>query len=373
MKRRAFIQTGLALGVAGVSGSASATAVAPSRRSTVDGVIRLNSNENPLGLAPAARQAVIDGLTEANRYPGAKRAELTEALAAKHGVTPENIVLGAGSTEILQMMVQATATRRTTLVLPDPTFEHVSRYSLPETYRSEVVPLDDGFAHDLHRMRELAQRSWDPVLVYICNPNNPTGTLTSCADIDAWIESSPDNVRFMVDEAYFEYAEDQGYWTSIKWIKDRPNVVVVRTFSKIFAMAGMRLGYGIAHPTTAALLRQFMSSSNVNELALRAGLASLADSGLVARSQAANRRAKDILYQCLQELDIEYIPTHANFVLHRIQGDLRTYIGRMRENNVRVGRPFPPMLTYNRVSLGLPEEMDRFTDTLRIFRSKNWV
>lgn len=374
MKRRAFFQTGLALGAMGMTGVRARAQAAPLlvRRSS-NGLLRLDSNENPLGLAPVARQAVIEGLSEANRYPGAKRGELTEALARKHGVTPESIVLGAGSTEVLQMMVQATASRRTLLVAADPTFEHVGRYSLPENYRRELVPLTADLAHDLDRMRGFAESSWDPVLVYVCNPNNPTGTITSCDEVDDWIGSAPENVRFIIDEAYFEYAEDPGYRDSIKWVADHPNVVVVRTFSKIYGMAGMRVGYGIAHPHTAAHLSRFMSGSNVNELALRAALASLGDPDLVQRSLSANRRAKQILYDCLTELGIEYIPTHANFVMHRIKGDLRDYIRRMRELDIRVGRPFPPMLEYNRLSLGLPEEMERFAEVLRSFRDKDWV
>ncbi len=373
MERRAFLQTGMAAGLVGATRLAPAVGPLSAPSVSVDGPLRLSSNENPLGLAPAARRAVIDGIPEANRYPGAKRRELIAALASKHGVTPECIVLGCGSTEVLQVIVQASTTRRATLIAADPTFEDVFDYGVPETYRVEKVPLKADLAHDIERMRDLAARSWDPVLVYICNPNNPTGTLTPCSEVDAWIGDAPDNVRFMIDEAYFEYVDDAGYWSAVKWIERQPNVVVARTFSKIYGMAGMRLGYGIAHPDTAAHLTRFMCQVNANELALRAGLASLNDSELVARGVAMNTRAKHIMYQCLEELDLEYVPTSTNFVMHRINGDLQTYRQRMRENDAWVGRPFPPMLTYNRLSFGLPEEMERFTEILREFRNKGWV
>jgi histidinol-phosphate aminotransferase len=150
-------------------------------------------------------------------------------------------------------------------------------------------------------------------------------------------------------------------------------VVVVRTFSKIYGMAGMRLGYGVAHPDTVRHLEQFAADTNTNELALRAGLASLHDSGLVTRGVQSNARAAAILGECLDELGLEALPSHTNFVMHRINGDLRAYINRMAEHNIQVGRPFPPMLSYNRVSLGLPEEMERFAETLREFRSNGWV
>ena len=375
MERRTFMRSGIALGVAGFTGMAPShrhAATVPRPR-IADGPIRLSSNENSLGLCQAARQAVIDAIADSNRYPSAWRRPVIEALAAKHGVSRDCIILGNGSTELIQMMVQATASRRTKLIFADPTFEDVSEYSLPETYIREPVPLDRRMAHDIGRMRELAQRSWDPVLVYICNPNNPTGTLTPCSEIDEWIGSAPENVRFLIDEAYFEYVDDPAYSSSVKWIMDRPNVLMIRTFSKIYGMAGMRLGYGVAHPDTARHVGQFSAATNTNVPALRAALASLNDTGSVARSLDANARGAAILRECLDELGLESLPSHTNFVMHRITGDLRTYIDRMREHDILVGRPFPPMLTYNRLSIGLPEEMERFAETLRTFRRNGWV
>jgi histidinol-phosphate aminotransferase len=375
MERRAFMHSGLALGVAGVAGIAPSPLNyhSRSRSGVADGPIKLSSNENALGLCPDARQAVIDGIEHANRYPRASRRAVVDALATKHGVSSDCILLGNGSTEVLQMMVQATASRRTKLIAAEPTFEAVTGYSLPETYVRESVPLDNRLAHDIGKMRELAERSWDPVLVYVCNPNNPTGTLTPCSEVDEWIESAPENVRFLVDEAYFEYVNDSEYSSSIKWILDRPNVVVARTFSKIYGMAGIRLGYGVAHPDTVEHLAQFAADTNTNELALRAGLASLNDQGLVARSVDVNRRGAEIVREVLGELELEVFPSHTNFVMHRIGGELQTYIGRMREHGILVGRPFPPMLTYSRLSIGLPEEMARFAETLREFRQNGWV
>lgn len=383
MERRTFLRAGLALaaGAAGAGAGAGAAGLggisvlpeleAKPRRS--GGALRLNSNENPLGLAPAARRAVIDGIPEANRYPGSMREQLIEALAAKHGVSNESIVLGNGSTEVLQMTVQGMAAPGGRLILAEPTFEDVPWYAEPFTYRLEAVPLDSRYAHDLQRMRDRVPERSERTLVYICNPNNPTGTLTSSAEVDAWVESAPDNVYFIVDEAYYEYVDDPGYWSSVKWIETRPNVIVVRSFSKIYGMAGMRLGYGIAHPDTAARLREFIGKNNANHLALVAALASLSDLELVDRSLESNARALQITHECLAELDLEYLPTQTSFLMHRINGDLDTYRERMRERDVLVGRPFPPMLSYNRLSLGTPDEMERWADVLRSFRAKGWV
>ena len=191
--------------------------------------------------------------------------------------------------------------------------------------------------------------------------------------MDRWIGSAPESVTFAVDEAYFEYASDRSYWSAQKWIETHPNVIIVRTFSKIYAMAGMRLGYGIAHPAAAERLERFSAGNNANQLALAAGLASLGDDAFAQKSLAVNREGLQALHRCLKELDLEYLPSQTNFVMHRIQGDLATYNGRMRERGIMVGRPFPPMLTYSRVSIGLPEEMQAFTDALRSFRREGWV
>jgi histidinol-phosphate aminotransferase len=369
-----FLRAGLAIGAAGVAGSYGLLPeIARAIPSDSDGVLRLNSNENPLGVAPAGRRAIIEAIEEANRYPRERRLKLIDELARLNGVKSDNIVLGNGSTEVLQMAVQAYATPDAKLVLADPTYEDVPWYAQPFTFQLERVPLDGNYAHDLNRMRKRAESGQQRALVYLCNPNNPTGTLTPSAEIDAWIESARDDTYFLVDEAYYEYCEDPAYWSCSRWIDDRPNVIASRSFSKIYGMAGMRLGYAIAHPDTADRLREFIGRNNANQLALAAAIASLADAELIERSRAANRQGKRILQDCLAELDLEYLPSHTNFVMHRIRGDLEVYQERMAEAGARVGRKFPPMLEYNRLSIGLPEEMERFTEILRGFREKGWV
>ena len=378
MDRRGFVTTGLAAGLAGFAGTGGAVTAGLERsglfrvgKTLADGTVRLSSNENPLGLSPAARQAVIDNLVNANRYPGDWSRPLVEALAEHVGVGTDNLIMGAGSTEVLQMAVQAYQSPRAPMVIAEPTFEDVPRYQRPFAYNLISVPLTKGLEHDLDRMREAAGSG--PSVVYFCNPNNPTGTLTRSSDIDAWIADAPESTLFLLDEAYFEYADDPAYWSGLKWIDTKPNVIVVRTFSKIFGMAGMRLGYGMAHPDTAQRLRSFICANNTNVPACAAGLASLEDEGLMARSVKVNDEAKKIATSTLDDLGLEYIPTQTNFIMHRINGDLQAYIGRMREAGVRVGRPFPPMTDWNRVSFGLPEEMDRWAEALRGLRAMGHI
>jgi len=373
MDRRGFVTSGMAASLAGLTGLGGTAGLMDRSglwrvgKTLADGTVRLSSNENPLGISPAARQAVIDNLVNANRYPGDWSRPVVEALAKKLGVGTDNLIMGAGSTEVLQMAVQAYQSPRAPMVIAEPTFEDVPRYQRPFAYDLKAIPLTAGLEHDLGRMREAAGTG--PSVVYLCNPNNPTGTLTRSADIDAWIADAPETTLFLLDEAYFEYANDPQYWTGLKWADSKPNVIVVRTFSKIFGMAGMRLGYGVAHPETAQRLRSFICANNMNVPACAAGLASLDDAGLMARSVKVNDEAKAIATSTLNDLDLEYIPTQTNFIMHRINGDLQAYIGRMREAGVRVGRPFPPMTDWNRVSFGLPEEMERWAGALRGLRA----
>lgn len=376
MKRRSFLRSGvLALGAPALLGREDFMASPLSVLGRQTGTsIRLSSNENALGISPASREAILQGLGESHRYPGASRRALTSALAEKHGIPTEGIVLGNGSTEILQMGVQACMDPQLRLVTPTPTYEDVFEYTEPHPWIDvRAIPLLDDQSHDLTAMEAATRESKHPVLVYICNPNNPTGSLTNVHDVVAWIEGAPENIHFLVDEAYFEYVDSHEYFSLDKLAWENPKVVVARTFSKVYGMAGLRLGYAVAHPETARWLKTFASGPNTNHLALVAGVAGLQDPDWVDFSVSENLKGRLIAYSVLEELELEYIPSHTNFVMHRIPGDLREYIGRMAESGIRVGRPFPPMLGHNRVSFGLSEEMERFAETLRDFRKKGWV
>ena len=376
MRRRSFLRSGfLALGApAIISAGTPGRTFLPTGKTQADGSIRLSSNENALGMPPVSREAIINGMGEANRYPSFSRRALTEAVAEKHGIPAEGIVLGNGSTEILQMGVQAFMDPKLRLVSPTPTFEDVFEYSNPHPWVDvRAIPLLPDYSHDLSGMEEAARGSTDPVLAYICNPNNPTGSLTSVRDVESWIGRAGENVFFLVDEAYFEFVDSDEYHSLDKVAWENPNVVVARTFSKVYGMAGMRLGYAVAHPETAHRLGAFAAGPNTNHLALVAGLAALQDPEWVGESVGTNLESRRMAYEVLDELGLEYIPSHTNFVMHRISGDLRQYISRMADAGIRVGRPFPPMLDYNRCSFGLPSEMGRFAETLRDFRRKGWV
>ncbi len=373
MDRRGFVTSGMAAGLAGFAGGGGALGGLLDRapgKTDVNGNIRLSSNENPLGVSPAAREAIIEAIVESNRY-GGRRQEVLEALARYLDVKTENLTLGFGSTEILQICTQAFQGPNTPLIAAAPTFEDVMDYQDTMPFEVHTVPLTADLQHDVQHMRELSMKR--PSVVYFCNPNNPTGTVTASADIDAWIAEAPETTMFLMDEAYLEYVTDDRYWDSLKWIEQKPNVVVIRTFSKIFGMAGLRLGYAVTHPTTAGRLQEHAVQNSPNVLAGAAAVASLTDEGIVQRSVAVNEESKAIVHQTLDELGLEYLPTNTNFIMHRINGDLATYRSRMAERGLLVGRDFPPMLDHNRLSFGLPEEMDQWASAIKDFRTKGWI
>ncbi len=380
MDRRGFLRTGALASAATATGVPAAAqtnrlaAVLSFRPHLApDGALRLSSNENALGLCEAAREAVLDAVTVAHRYPRGWEEDLAPAIAAKMGVQAENVFTGSGSSEIIQSAIQALASPNMPLILATPTWEDPVDYAQNHPYQILQVPLDSGYAHDLERMRDETLRARRPAVVYICNPNNPTATVTPSSEVDSWIEEAPESVFFIIDEAYYEFVSDPGYWSAVEWIDERPNVLVSRTFSKIYGMAGLRLGYGLAHPDTVERIRAFVAQNSRNLMGIQAGLASLTDDAHVERTLAENKRSRAITQEALDELGLRSLPSQANFLMHRISGDLETYIERFRMEGISVGRPFPPMLDHNRVSFGLPEDMERWAETLRGFRSRGWV
>ncbi|HUF49324.1 MAG TPA: histidinol-phosphate transaminase [Longimicrobiales bacterium] len=335
--------------------------------------IRLAQNENPLGMPEGARRAVIDALKDGNRYPRLGPDVIT-AIANRNGIAVDNVTLGNGSTEILRCGVElVTARGRAKVVTPHPTYEDMQRYSAPYDAELVRVPLLASGEHDLAAMRAATEGARENVLVFICNPNNPTGGVTDSNRVAEWIAAAPETHTFLIDEAYFEFVDDPRYRTLVPLALSRPNVLVSRTFSKIYGMAGLRLGYAVAHADMIRRIRPFMAGTNINHLAHIAALAAIDDDDYVRRSVAENARARAVVTRTLDQLGLEWLPSQTNFVMHRINGDLTEYIARMREAQIWVGRAFPPLTTYNRVSLGTAEEMEVWAQTLRSFRSRGWV
>jgi histidinol-phosphate aminotransferase len=325
--------------------------------------VLLNSNENPYGPAASALDAMTKSESVAARYPDAAEESLTATIARLHGVTPERIVLGCGSGEVLQMADMAFLGPGKKVVVAEPTFEAVLGYAKVTKAEPVKVPLTADFRHDLPRMAAACDAGTG--LVYVCNPNNPTGTIVTRDEFTLFLERVPRTVAILVDEAYHHFVDDPRYASALDWIDKAPNVVVVRTFSKVYGMAGMRLGYAVASKESAEALRAHAAWSNANAAVLAAALASLAETDHVPRQRSINRETRDWLCRELERDGRRYIPSHANFVMIDAGGDVAPLIESFRQRRIFVGRKFPSLPNWLRVSMGTKPEMQAFVDALR--------
>lgn len=354
--------------------SARTTAQLPSRQGAAP--LWLNYNENSLGMSPQAVVAAQRATRESgNRYPDVAVENLRASLADLHGVPTEQVILGNGSTEVIQAIVTVAEGRGAKLVEPSPTFGDARRYSEAEGLEVLQVPVGSGFETDIAALRKVAEATPGTLLINICNPNNPTGTIVDQEALTEWISKAPDNHMFLIDEAYFDYAQSNAaYSSALPLIKSgKENLILTRTFSKIYGMAGMRIGYGVAAPATAKEVRKFAAGYNLSAAGTASALASLVDKNFYEHSLRSNQLAKTTLLNTLDELGLEHIESNTNFVLHRIESKLADYTAHMAENGIHIGRRMTKEDGWNRVSIGTPQEMQAFADTLTEFRLKGWV
>ncbi len=274
-------------------------------------IIKLASNENPLGASPLALQAIGKAAKEAYLYPDDNCFYFRKKLAAKLGLDPENIFVGNGSVEILPLA---------TLAYLDPGLSAVCSQSAFIWFKIAVriaagelieVPMKNN-THDLKGMLKAIKKNTR--LVYIANPNNPTGTIVTKEEVEEFFRKVPDHVLVIMDEAYYEYIDDPRYPDSFKTFKERKNILILRTFSKIYGLAGVRLGYGIAHKEILRDLAKLRISFNVNRLSQIAGTAALDDDQHVRRGKDVNDAGKESLYEAYRKLGLFYLPTYANFI-----------------------------------------------------------
>jgi histidinol-phosphate aminotransferase len=340
-----------------------AAAATPATRSAPAGPIRLSANENPYGPPPAARQAIARAAEIGHRYPDDLADRVRDAIARKHAVARESVLLGCGSSQILQMADAAFLGPGRKVVAAEPTFEAVLAYAAVLHAEAVKIPETSSFRHDLDRMATACDDSTG--LVYVCNPNNPTGTVVSGKDLAGFLARVPKNVTVLVDEAYHDFVEDPGYRTALELVPDFGNVVVARTLSKIYGLAGMRLGYAVASPEKIRKLGDFASWDNVNAAVLSAALACLEDPELVPQRRRAMNGTRRWLCAELEREGRRYIPSEANFVMIDVGGDVAPAIAAFRSRGIHVGRRFPSMATWLRISVGTPEEMRAFATALR--------
>ena len=325
-------------------------------RSAAD-LILLNSNENPYGPASDAIDAVMRMFGVSSRYPDAPEEELRAAIAANHKVAAESVLIGCGSTEILAIATDAFTSATRGLLSVAPSFETPRDVAVRKGIPMEALAVDGSFRIDLQAMYERCRGAG---MLFICNPNNPTGTLHGIGDLVHFIGQvnarSPESY-VLVDEAYFEYVADPTYGTAIPEAVRNPRVVVSRTFSKVFGLAGLRAGYAIAHPDTIRMLEPYRIPSGVNVFAAAAAIASLELPEHLVRQQTLNAQARAYAVSAMQQLGFAVVPSHTNFFLTDIKRDPRAFQSAMRARGVAVGRLFPPLATHARISIGTMDEM----------------
>lgn len=363
----AGLLTAPSLGAAalGARGREGAAWIEASAFGTQAGRLRLDSNENPNGPSRRALAALQAMVAEANRYPDAHEEALAQAIARAHGVARANVVIGNGSSETLRQCVQRFTSPQAGLVTASPSFELPADVCEMLGHPVARVPVDARLALDLDAM---AARSVGAGLVFFCNPNNPTATVHGEAAVRGFIaqvhRTSP-ATTILVDEAYHEYVDDPAYRTAVPIALEDPRVVVVRTFSKVHGIAGLRAGYAIAHAETARRLEAYRLGASVNALAAVAAAASVGDAAHIAEEQRRNREARAVTRAFFEGAGYTVGPSDTNFLMIDLRRDPQPIREACARNGVAVGRPFPPLTNWLRVSIGTRAEMERACEVFR--------
>lgn len=297
-------------------------------------LIRLQSNESHFGISHAAREAILGSIDQCGLYPDDHYPELKEIIAGRENLSPENIILGAGSIEIITALLHLYKTRGE-ILSGEPTYYDFVDYVGKANCLLRQVPLNGQFEHDLQAMeRQVGQNI---SLIYICNPNNPTGSITPEDKLRSFCQKVSGRALVVVDEAYHDYVEDPSYASAVELVRKGENILVTRTFSKIFGLAGLRVGYGMARPSIIKDLQQMERNfAPVSYLSLKAAIASCGDKTFIGSVRQHNREAKSFLYKELKRLGYNYIPSHANFVLFKVSRNSKEMVKEFKSRSILV-------------------------------------
>jgi len=324
-----------------------------------DALAKLANNENPYGPSDAVMKAMTQSFKYANRY-GYPDGGIVPAIAKHHAVKEENVIIGAGSGELLDVVCNTYLRDGRKVLSSDPSYDvifgHVTAYKA-DSIRVPVLP---DFRQDIPGLIKAARAySREIGFVYVCSPNNPTGRIVTIQEIKQLLEGIPEDLPVLIDEAYFHFVEDPDYATSIPYVfSDRP-VIVTRTFSKIAALAGMRLGYAIAPTEIIRDLRPY-ATGTINAIVKWGGVAALGDTETQAKVKRVTLELRKKTMADLQNLGYAVIPSEANFFMVHLRRPVQPVIEEFRKKGVLVGRPFPPLTEHLRVSVGTADEMSRF-------------
>jgi histidinol-phosphate aminotransferase len=328
----------------------------------IEGSVKLASNENPLGPSPLAVRALRTGMKELNRYPDGSCYYLRNALSGKLKIDPDELIFGNGSNELIELAVRTYLCPGDEAIMAHPSFVVYSIIVQAAKGKSVVVPLKEC-RHDLAAMA--LKITAKTRLIFIANPNNPTGTINTKTEMDSFMRKVPDNVLVIVDEAYYEYVTAPDYADTLTYLKKKKNILILRTFSKMYGLAGLRVGYGISNKKITSEMNKVRQPFNVNSPAQAAALAALEDTGHIENSKRTNERGKHYLYKHLKALNIYYIPTEANFIYITFPGDI---VSKLHDQLLKEGviiRPMGPAAA--RITIGLPAENRRLIKALKKF------
>ncbi len=329
-------------------------------------IVKLASNENPLGMPQSARAAMLEAMSELARYPDGNAFVLKEALSKRFDVPLDWLTLGNGSNDILVLAAQAFLQPGKSAVFSQYSFVVYGLATQAVGARAIVVGADGGLGHDLAAMSRAV--SDDTQLIFLANPNNPTGTYVASDAIEAFLGEIPSHIVVVLDEAYNEYLPQHLRFDSTRWVERFPNLILARTFSKAYGLAGLRVGYAIAQPAITDILNRIRQPFNVSSVAQAAAAAALADDEFLLRSYENNALGNQRLCASFDQMGLRYIPSFGNFVLVRVGEDDQAGV-RVSAALLKVGIIVRPVANYGlpqwlRVSIGLPAENAQFIDAL---------
>ncbi|WP_373549579.1 histidinol-phosphate transaminase [Haliscomenobacter sp.] len=351
----------LGIGVSGIGLANFETLVTPTAdffESVVgDSPINLNSNENPYGPSPLARAAMAKSINSSNRYNWQLTSDLVEVLAKKNKVSAKNILIGAGSTEIIDLVVRLSASTKGNLVTANPSYDNWIPTAKKLGLQAIKVPLNANKELNLEAMLQAINS--DTRLVYVCNPNNPTGTICEYNKLLNFIHEASKKAIVLVDEAYLDFSKEQSLGPLVVGNK---NLIVAKTFSKLYGLAGARIGYAIGEATTLEQLGGLQSwvSGSISVVSAAAALASLTDEKFMAETSALNEQVKKYTIEQLKQLNLACIPTHANFVYFSLENYKQDYFQKLSSNKIIGTRIYEEAGQWTRITIGTREEMERF-------------
>jgi len=319
-------------------------------------IIKLASNENPLGPSPKAVEAIKKKAQDVYRYPDGEAYYLKKSLSGFLKVSPENLIMGSGSSEVISLLLQAFVEPEKEILMPYPSFLIYKILAYMIGAKPVEIKLKEDFSYDLNKFLDRITPATKVII--LCNPNNPTGTIIYKNQLEDFFKKVSDDILVISDEAYIEYVENKEFGSTFKYVIEKKNVLIARTFAKIYGLAGLRLGYGIAKKEIVQMMEKIRPPFNTTNLAQEAALAAIEDQDYVKKSYENNRLEKKYLYNEMDKLGISYIPTESNFILCKLKEDAGSIVKTLEKKGiiVRIMKAFGLPNNFMRITIGKPEE-----------------